>query len=260
MRSRGLGPDLSLMFDDQSSDRGGSTVELEQADTSASFTGDVHATAFADVEVCTEVVADAEPVAHIDHLEAKQIADQLWATWIERTSRGGVSQGTDRSKAVLLVFGRCPREFDEVLLACQVAKRLAARGVDIRPAWANGAKILVEGVLPEHVDKPLDSKHVVVHIKDEADVWHALGGLPYRFVHDDLRARGVPTSTIPNHMKTWRLACPSRWVWFGLGRIGSGQATPNRQSLSLTLKVMLVVILHSQRRRIGVGARKILAI
>ena len=88
MRSRGLGPDLSLMFDDQSSDRGGSTVELEQADTSASFTGDVHATAFADVEVCTEVVADAEPVAHIDHLEAKQIADQLWATWIERTSRG----------------------------------------------------------------------------------------------------------------------------------------------------------------------------
>merc|ERR1712217_339023 len=55
------------------------------------------------------------------------------------------------------------------------AQQLLARGTDLEPPWANGAKIFVEGLLPESLEPVLKIAslrpwHVVIRSEDEAGV------------------------------------------------------------------------------------------
>ena len=56
------------------------------------------------------------------------------------------------------------------------------RGVDLKPAWANGATIMADGVAEEMFDRlsfELSSKNVIVRAKDETKVYDVLSKLPY---------------------------------------------------------------------------------
>merc|ERR1712217_246100 len=55
------------------------------------------------------------------------------------------------------------------------AQQLLARGTDLEPPWANGAKVFVESLLPESLEPVLKVAslrpwHVVIRSEDEADV------------------------------------------------------------------------------------------
>jgi len=84
---------------------------------------------------------------------------------------------------VVLVFNRDDFAFDEALLASAVAHRAAERGVDVKPAWANGAKIFVLGIGAEelaevHIDpRP---RHVVALASDQEELLKALTAIPSR--------------------------------------------------------------------------------
>jgi len=86
------------------------------------------------------------------------------------------------SKAVVLTFSRNPQELENAILNSPLAQRKEQEGVELKPAWANGAKVLLEGVQPELVDstiEPLRPWHVIVAEKDEPSLLASLEHLPY---------------------------------------------------------------------------------
>eukprot|EP00747_Dinoflagellata_sp_TGD_P030219 gnl/TRDRNA2_/TRDRNA2_134476_c2_seq1.p1 gnl/TRDRNA2_/TRDRNA2_134476_c2~~gnl/TRDRNA2_/TRDRNA2_134476_c2_seq1.p1 ORF type:complete len:355 (-),score=60.16 gnl/TRDRNA2_/TRDRNA2_134476_c2_seq1:111-1109(-) len=88
------------------------------------------------------------------------------------------------SRAILMTFNRINRELDEALHNSSVAEAAKARGVDVRPPWANGAKIFAEGVGPEHFDAPFASDgprpwHLVIREEDSDEINHVLSLLPH---------------------------------------------------------------------------------
>ena len=49
----------------------------------------------------------------------------------------------------VLAFNRHPKEFQEAILASELAQSMKAKGIDVEPQWANGAKVLFDGVTAE---------------------------------------------------------------------------------------------------------------
>merc|ERR1712048_1166844 len=78
-------------------------------------------------------------------------------------------------------FNRDPLAFDEVLMASPLADRARAEGIEIKPAWANGAKIFAAGVGLEHVLEAgiqLYARHVVALETDVREIESIMDQLP----------------------------------------------------------------------------------
>jgi len=52
-----------------------------------------------------------------------------------------------------LFFDRSSQEFDNAILATTLAHTLMQRGIDVRPQWANGAKLLVDDLQQGDVEE-----------------------------------------------------------------------------------------------------------
>ena len=77
-------------------------------------------------------------------------------------------------RILVIVFNRHPKELQDTIYELQLTKNLQAKGVDVAPGWARGAKILVEG-LSEAAFLNLPSltlgvRHVVCTPQDEAEI------------------------------------------------------------------------------------------
>ena len=85
---------------------------------------------------------------------------------------------------VLLTYSCHPREPDDALFNSSAACNAGDRGVELRPEWANGAKIFVPGMrrdlLAEAGVQELLPRHVLVRVEDEDSVYAALHTLSYR--------------------------------------------------------------------------------
>ena len=88
----------------------------------------------------------------IEPEEAAATSAELWASGVEHLSPFaagppppglGPSSGQSRQRAMLLAFSRCPHELEEAILSSPPAQEAKARNVDVRPAWAGGAKVLL---------------------------------------------------------------------------------------------------------------------
>lgn len=137
--------------------------------------------------------------------EASTVADTLWASQVDhRIAVGQVAQAEgdiedDASKMVLLTFSRNPQELETAILNSQLALQKEQEGVGLKPAWANGAKVLHEGMQPEHLNflsEPLRPWHVIVAEKDEPSLLASLQHLPY--VIRKLRPSG--RAVVPDHL------------------------------------------------------------
>jgi len=105
-----------------------------------------------------------------------------------------VSEATLRSRQesecwriLVLGYNKHPIEFTDAIWQSELAKSLRNRGVDISPQWANGARILIEGLTPAMLEKSgfapgdLRRSHVVVTAENEDNVEVALRqSLSYR--------------------------------------------------------------------------------
>ncbi|CAE8618201.1 unnamed protein product, partial [Polarella glacialis] len=102
-----------------------------------------------------EIAGWDEPIARIDPEEAARISDERWASFIESNAADAVVAGSTAAAhrglgpitgggdggVILLSFSRHDAELEEVLLSSQPAARARNRGLDLKPAWANGAKV-----------------------------------------------------------------------------------------------------------------------
>jgi len=124
-----------------------------------------------------------EPVAEIGVAEAAHISNQRWATWVEQQAQGALEPRLQEtsSRAIVLSFSRHTRELEEAILQSAPALSARARGVEVMPSWARGAKILVADVGPECFDQNLGPYQVIVSEDDEEALNEALQTLPYRF-------------------------------------------------------------------------------
>lgn len=112
--------------------------------------------------------------------EAERIVDELWASSIERRlSTEAVPLARSHPPPLrMFTFSRHPRCLDDALLNCPLALKLQAKGIDLQPPWANGAKVLAVDVTPELFDIELCPRHVVVSDADESAILEALQSLP----------------------------------------------------------------------------------
>jgi len=119
--------------------------------------------------------------------EAAAISHELWTTNIEQLVRTGshVLPSQPRQRIVVLTFRRVSTELDAALLQSPIAHDAIAKGVDLQPVWAHGAKIFVGGIGPEKLDAPglahLSPANVAIYEEDESELMDALRQLlPYR--------------------------------------------------------------------------------
>jgi len=145
------------------------------------------------VPVITERLgwSDTQTAEVIPPEEATRIQEEQWASATERFISCGMAThgcatpaaGMDQSSGVVvLTFGRNSKGFDEALRNSELAHELCARGVNVQPPWANGAKILAAGITVESLaDFPgeLGLRNVVVYEADEPAIYAALQELPY---------------------------------------------------------------------------------
>lgn len=133
--------------------------------------------------------AEEEAAAVIEPEEAAATSAELWASGVERLSPFTAGPlpglGPASHRAVLLTFSRCPRELEEAILGSPPVQEAMAQGVDVRPAWAGGAKVLLEGLDPADLEAPLGGErlrlqHVVLREADEPALMAALQRLPVR--------------------------------------------------------------------------------
>jgi len=156
------------------------------------------------VAVSTAVQALDAP-AHINEEEAALIQQERWASAVEaritgtsvatcpdgsedaeRVLEDTVANDADRGlECVMLCFNRHPKEFSDVLLNSEWVRGLVTRGVDVQPAWARGAKVLVAGLTEELVEEvgvaisDLRPWHVFISELDEPQMHSALSNLKY---------------------------------------------------------------------------------
>mmetsp|Transcript_6799 Transcript_6799/g.12608 ORF Transcript_6799/g.12608 Transcript_6799/m.12608 type:complete len:744 (-) Transcript_6799:170-2401(-) len=99
---------------------------------------------------------------------------------------GDDKEKRDAAGVVILGFNKHPIEFTSAISETMIAETLCQRGVDISPDWANGAKILVEGLTPALMEEggfaPEDLRvwHVVMLPEHQNEVLDSLKTLPYR--------------------------------------------------------------------------------
>jgi hypothetical protein len=90
--------------------------------------------------------------------------------------------GVQWTKVIALEFNWLNEICDNAILASPPAVKAMAAGAEIRPAWANGAKVLVQGLDPKDI-KDVDrlrSRHVIVLDEDVEELLRALLVLPPR--------------------------------------------------------------------------------
>lgn len=88
-----------------------------------------------------------EPAALIDPRDAAVIVENKRALHAERFLQSIPEARTSTRKPVaLLTFSRASMELHDALLTSSVARTARSQGVDLRPAWATGRLIFVEGV------------------------------------------------------------------------------------------------------------------
>jgi len=132
-----------------------------------------------------ETYAQLEPVADIDPAEAAAVAEECWASAVEAlcAGRGTTSPRGNDLEVVVLTFGRDGLAFDNALLTSPPALRAVELGVDIKPGWANGAKVFVPGLSATDVAEirvDLLPRHVVALASDVQQILEALTSLPSR--------------------------------------------------------------------------------
>jgi hypothetical protein len=150
-----------------------------------------------------EAVDLEDEVPELTQEMAAFISMEMWASRVERRlhaerrlARGapGIAPPEAAGKGaqlrrnvdgvVLLTFSRHPRELDEALFGSSAACGASDRGVHTRPAWANGAKVFVEGLRRDLLAaagvEELCPRHVLVKVEDEDSVHAALQTLSYR--------------------------------------------------------------------------------
>jgi hypothetical protein len=130
----------------------------------------------------------AETPTQIDPEEASRTAEELWVSGISRMiSSPACSAGSHPDaccQRILWEFSRHPRKLEEAIMASAVAHSAQERGVDVQPAWANGAKVFVDDFTAEDLNEPwhangLRPYHVVLYEADEDALTDALKHLPY---------------------------------------------------------------------------------
>jgi len=132
--------------------------------------------------------------------EAAAVAEECWASAVEAlcAGRGTTSPRGNDLEVVVLTFGRDGLAFDNALLTSPPALRAVELGVDIKPGWANGAKVFVPGLSATDVAEirvDLLPRHVVALASDVQQILEALTSLPSRS-RPRLKA-GKPAVPIP---------------------------------------------------------------
>jgi predicted RNA-binding protein with RPS1 domain len=129
---------------------------------------------------------DEEPAAEITPEQAAQIQDALWGTGIEALAARGCSSSAASEQQeqvdasiVLLAFSRRPAELHKVIIESDFASALLGRGIDLKPDWAGGAIVLVEGLQPDDLQDEYGRWNVAVRECDEHYIHDALKKLPY---------------------------------------------------------------------------------
>lgn len=79
-----------------------------------------------------------------------------------------------------LRFNKSSTAFNLLLLGSQLACDAADRGAELRPDWACGAKVFVEGALAEHFADDLDERDVIIRPEDEEELELLLLQWPYK--------------------------------------------------------------------------------
>jgi hypothetical protein len=136
-------------------------------------------------------VSHNSPPAEISPREAEECQRIAWETSIEehatRLANGSVGQiSQNETSVIMLTFDRCTKELEDAILASPPAKAALERGVDVKPAWAGGAKIFTSEVTPARFEAPtfegdLRPWHVVLCEADEPALLKALEQLPVRY-------------------------------------------------------------------------------
>jgi len=148
---------------------------------------------------------DDELPAEISPEEAAQVQRLFWETSVLTFAQHGSTsaaacvqeQPQKDKRIVLLSFNRRPVELQQAILNSSLASSFLDKGIDIRPSWAGGAIVLVEGLGPEALDEDSVTWNVAVSEADEPHIFEALQMLPYirprlkpgtgrRLVPDDL--------------------------------------------------------------------------
>lgn len=132
----------------------------------------------------------AEPVAEIPPDEAALVCEERWASWVE-------SRVQDRPgrQVSLLTFSRHPQELADMINSSELARSAVARGLDMRPAWAGGATVLVDGVGAQDFKETLKPYHVVIDPRDEDAFMMSLQHLPYNSRKLRGNAVSIPVAT-----------------------------------------------------------------
>lgn len=115
----------------------------------------------------------------------KELAQHGNALVSEAISR---SREDARIRILVMQFNKISLDFTNAICDSPVAVSLLTRGVDISPAWANGAKILVDGLTPLMMEEGAPSfdpsslrrSHIVVLENYEEDVMNSVRALSYR--------------------------------------------------------------------------------
>lgn len=82
---------------------------------------------------------------------------------------------------VVLEYDKGSKKFDDPLMGSQLAVDSAARGAELQPDWAKGAKIFAEGISIEHFQGfALCNRHVVIRPEDEETLQAMLFQLTHR--------------------------------------------------------------------------------
>lgn len=133
---------------------------------------------------------DDDDVKDILEEEAALIEDELWASRVEAriaqdTSASatlGLASCSSAGKLVLLTFSRGTSKLEKALLASPAAKSAARSGIDVKPRWANGAKVLTDVRVHTFLSMrqmALRPWHVLVSDADEEAVLQSLNHLPH---------------------------------------------------------------------------------
>merc|ERR1712032_383168 len=80
---------------------------------------------------------------------------------------------------VLLAFSRRPAELQKVIIESDFARALLDRGMNLKPDWAGGAIVMVDGLQPEDLQDDYGRWNVAVCECDEHHIHEALKKLPY---------------------------------------------------------------------------------
>jgi hypothetical protein len=128
-----------------------------------------------------EEIVHMDVAAVIDPDEAQAIAHEQWAT--SRVVATVEQEPFSSRDIVVLALTRHSKDVEEVLLNTDLSKSLVADGVEVKPAWAGGAKIFLRDFGPGAASDfravfgqcvGLGPNHVVVESKHEAVILKAL--------------------------------------------------------------------------------------